>query len=247
VVSRKGMLQVFWISRDGSVITQFWPQKGKWSLPEILVPGDSPLAAVPGAGIDQLRRMSRWSHVASVPLTPLWEERMLKGRANNGPRGGGAASRLGGESRKMDSPKLDGIIPIPGQIGDLQLVVPFGHYQPRSAEGTCRTAKDWRPGEYRQQVSKHSCQPCGHYASRRSSRWRRSNMQIRSQVRKDQRVVLFVSATAKQVVRDYSSCARGRLDVTVSTDQDRGGRRRRMIHLLQATATNHITEDHNDR
>jgi hypothetical protein len=32
-------------------------------------------------------------------------------------------------------------------------------------------------------------------------------MQIRSQVRKDQRVVLFVSATAKQVVRDYSSCA----------------------------------------
>ncbi|HEY0693471.1 MAG TPA: hypothetical protein VGD71_31080 [Kribbella sp.] len=51
VVSRKGMLQVFWISRDGSVITQFWPQKGKWSLPEILVPGDSPLAAVPEPGL----------------------------------------------------------------------------------------------------------------------------------------------------------------------------------------------------
>jgi len=37
----------------------------------------------------------------------------------------------------------------------------------------------------------------------------------------------FVSATAKQVMRDYSSCTRGRLDVTVSEDQDRGGRRRR--------------------
>ncbi|MFF4346933.1 hypothetical protein ACFY0T_06400, partial [Streptomyces sp. NPDC001530] len=56
VVSRRGMLQVFWVSRDGSIVTQFWPKKGKWDRPEILVPGDSRLAAVPGGSVTAVSR-----------------------------------------------------------------------------------------------------------------------------------------------------------------------------------------------
>jgi len=56
VVSRRGMLDVFWVSRDGSIVTQFWPQQGRWSQPEILVPGDSVLAAVAGGSVAAVSR-----------------------------------------------------------------------------------------------------------------------------------------------------------------------------------------------
>jgi hypothetical protein len=56
VISRRGMLQVFWVSRDSAVVTQFWPVQGKWSRPQILVAGDSPLAAVPGSSVSAVSR-----------------------------------------------------------------------------------------------------------------------------------------------------------------------------------------------
>ncbi|MEY2231616.1 hypothetical protein AB8A24_23835, partial [Streptomyces sp. BF23-19] len=56
VVSRRGMLQVFWVSRDGSIVTQFWPIEGGWSRPQILVPGHQPLAAAPGSPIAAVSR-----------------------------------------------------------------------------------------------------------------------------------------------------------------------------------------------
>ncbi|MFE7332313.1 hypothetical protein ACFU8W_47175, partial [Streptomyces sp. NPDC057565] len=56
VVSRRGMLQVFWVSRDGSIVTQFWPVEGGWSRPQILVPGHEPLAANPGSSIAAVSR-----------------------------------------------------------------------------------------------------------------------------------------------------------------------------------------------
>ncbi|MCX4632802.1 galactose oxidase-like domain-containing protein [Streptomyces sp. NBC_01443] len=56
VVSRRGMLQAFWVSRDGSVVTQFWPERGRWSRPQTLVRGDAPLAAVPGSPVSAVSR-----------------------------------------------------------------------------------------------------------------------------------------------------------------------------------------------
>ena len=58
VVSReRDRLQVFWINRDGAVITQYWPDKlGKWSRPQVLVHANSPLAAKPGGAVTAVSR-----------------------------------------------------------------------------------------------------------------------------------------------------------------------------------------------